>query len=165
MGFSALSLVMIDNLYIRYSFFSILFNLLDVPSRYGHEVFQLDVGSIHLLIYKMVTDISGNESLSFFVNDSIVLGISFVSKTNFQQDFLKEIIWKFLWLLPNLQVGHSSFYQLLLYVKGHEHYCSCPLIRSQTTFLMNKQQCSCPDIGYMIIYKHDTDTSVVTARR
>ena len=21
---------------------------------------------------------------------------------------------------------------------------------------MNKQQCSCPDIGYMIIYKHDT---------
>lgn len=101
---------MIDNLYIRYSFFSILFNLLDVPSRYGHEVFQLDVGSIHLLIYKMVTDISGNESLSFFVNDSIVLGISFVSKTNFQQDFLKEIIWQFLWLLPNLQVGHSSFY-------------------------------------------------------
>lgn len=110
MGFSALSLVMIDNLYIRYSFFSTLFNLLDVPSRYGHEVFQLDVGSIHLLIYKMVTDISGNESLSFFVNDSIVLGISFVSKTNFQQDFLKEIIWQFLWLLPNLQVGHSSFY-------------------------------------------------------
>lgn len=79
----------------------------------------------------MVTDISGNESLSFFVNDSIVLGISFVSKTNFQQDFLKEIIWQFLWLLPNLQVGHSSFYQLLLYAKkGHEHYCSCPLIRS-----------------------------------
>lgn len=111
MGFSAPSLVMIDNLGISdtlYFQFCLIYSMF--RDRYGHEVFQLDVGSIHLLIYKIVTDISGNESLSFFVNDSIVLGISFVSKTNFQQDFLKEIIWQFLWLLPNLQVGHSSFY-------------------------------------------------------
>lgn len=48
-----------------------------------------------------------------------------------------------------------SFIILLVVIirkKGHEHYCSCPLIRSYTTFLMNKQQCSCPNIGYMTIY-------------
>ena len=38
----------------------------------------------------MDTDISGNEPLSFFVNDSIVLGTSSVSKTHFQQDYLER---------------------------------------------------------------------------
>lgn len=51
---------------------------------------QIDVGSIYLLLPKMDTDISGNESLSFFVNDSIVVGTSSASKTHFQQDFLER---------------------------------------------------------------------------